>query len=243
MPASAPDPDHIGMDERDETVVAEPALARWIWWVGFPLLGAVAGWLLLRAVDWAISLPQAPLPGPLRLLASLPEPPATAVAIILGILAGLALALQTERESLTVTVSGGLVRMARGERTTAVAGGQISGAFLDGKRLVLVGHTGEELAREPSDLDRDQLREAFLAYGYAWHADGDPHRHDFRRWVADAPEVPGAANALLKARERALARNDHEDAAELRAELAKLGIVVREEQTRQYWRTHSGPPR
>jgi hypothetical protein len=35
---------------------------------------------------------------------------------------------------------------------------------------------------------------------------------------------------------KALDKGDHDDAAGLRAELARLGVVVRDQKERQYWR-------
>jgi hypothetical protein len=54
--------------------------------------------------------------------------------------------------------------------------------------------------------------------------------------VEDTPGLPGGANALFKARERALRSGDRDDAAELRDDLARLDVVVREERHRQFWR-------
>ena len=41
---------------------------------------------------------------------------------------------------------------------------------------------------------------------------------------------------LLKARARALDKGDGDEAVQLRADLARLGVVVRDENKRQYWR-------
>ncbi|WP_420708742.1 CysS/YqeB C-terminal domain-containing protein [Streptomyces sp. NRRL S-1813] len=51
--------------------------------------------------------------------------------------------------------------------------------------------------------------------------------------------MPDAANAFLKARQGALEKKgpSDDDTRELRAELARLGVVVRDEKGRQYWRT------
>jgi len=81
---------------------------------------------------------------------------------------------------------------------------------------------------------------AFRKHGYPWSDDGDPHRDQYRRWVPDMPDLPASANALLKARELALQKKDKTDAEDLRKELARLGYVVREEGTRQYWRKIPG---
>jgi hypothetical protein len=108
--------------------------------------------------------------------------------------------------------------------------------FLDGKQLVLLGHATDELAREGGDLpDAKRLQAAFLAHGFPWLT-ADPHQDEYRRWVEDLPELPAGADAIFRARARALDRGDKEDAEQLRQELGRLGIVVREVGKRQFWR-------
>ncbi|MEJ3750739.1 hypothetical protein WEI85_46725 [Actinomycetes bacterium KLBMP 9797] len=222
---------------RNETVVSEP---RWVWpliWISFPVLGAGVGWLLTLAAGWVADLPAAPFQGVFEAVDGMAEPYATAVALGVGLLAGLALAYLGAREVLTVTVSGAEVTLARGDGSTrSVTRTAVAVAYLDGKQLVLLGRAGEELAREKSDLDGSGLREALREYGYPWHDGGDPYRDEYRRWVPDTPDLPPGADALLKARAKALEKGDGDDAADLRAELGKLGVVVRDEKKRQYWR-------
>ncbi|PSK63604.1 hypothetical protein B0E53_04446 [Micromonospora sp. MH33] len=47
---------------------------------------------------------------------------------------------------------------------------------------------------------------------------------------------------MLRARQRAVDAGRGGEAAELRGELARLGVVVRDEGKRQYWRLVAGPP-
>lgn len=54
------------------------------------------------------------------------------------------------------------------------------------------------------------------------------------------PGLPDGADALLKARAAALTKGDKDDATELRAELARLGVVVRDEKKRQFFRLYAG---
>lgn len=222
----------------DDVVVGDPAWAKRLWRFGFPVLGLGAGGLVRWGADWVASLPWAPLQGPFKVLASLPEPLTTIVALVLGAAAGLYLAYEAEKESLTVTVGGDRVGLSRFEAAPVeLPRASVGGGFLDGKQLVLLGPAGEELAREKhSGLDPDRLRVAFGTHGYRWHADGDPYRDDYRRWVPGIPDLPAGADAVLRAREQALRKGEHDDAAELRTELGKLGVVVREERHRQYWR-------
>lgn len=228
-----------------ETVVTEPVWVRGLAWVGLPLLGAGLGWLLKAIAGWVVSLPWAPFQGPFRLadrlITSFGEPQATVGALALGTVVGLGLALIAEQERLVLTFSEGLVTLKRGEAARAIGRTSVDAVFLDGDSLVLLGHAGEELARERSDLDRGRLQQVFSRSGFPWLDDGDPYQNTYRLWVEGASDLPTGAGALLAARERALARGDggEEDAAALRAELARLGIVVREEKGHQYWRRTS----
>jgi hypothetical protein len=58
--------------------------------------------------------------------------------------------------------------------------------------------------------------------------------------VPGTTALPAEANVLLQARREALGDKDAaDDVRELRDELARLGVVVREEKTRQFWRLSS----
>lgn len=225
---------------RNETVVSEPAWALGLMWVGLPLAGAGAGWLLQALAGWLADLPWVPFKGLIELIASVAdnEPAATVVSLAAGGVVGLVLAFIGAMEMLVVRVSDGEVTLRRGDKTQTVNRIAVRAVFVDGKQLVLVGRDAEELAREGFDLGADRMRDAFLAHGFPW-VESDPYRDEFRRWVPDDPELPGSAGALLKARAKALEKGDSSDVAELRGELAKLGVVVRDEDKRQYWRrTH-----
>jgi hypothetical protein len=211
-------------------------------WIGFPLLGAAAGWVLKLVAGWVAGLPWAPFQGPFKLVASIAEPYATIGSLVLGLAVGLTVAVIAERELLAVTVTDNDVTLVRGtDVTVAFERSTVDAAFMDGKKLILLGSSGEELAREGSDLPAGALAKAFQAHVYPWRADGDPYQDNFRLWVHDMPGLPPGANALLAARAKALAgRGD--DAAALRTELLRLGVVVREEKRRQYWRQVISPP-
>jgi hypothetical protein len=224
------------------TVVAEPRWWRALVWVGLPLLGAAAGWLLEAVAGWVAGLPLAPFHGLFKLVASVAEPHATVAALGIGALAGVVLAYLAALDRLAVTVADDRATLTRGGATRTLERPLVSTVFLDGKHLVLLGRDGGELAREASDLQGDELRDAFLAHGFPFRADGDPYEDRYRRWVDDLPDLPAGANALLRVRARALAKGDRDEAARLRADLARLGVVVRDDGRRQYWRRRGHPP-
>ncbi|MZF90042.1 hypothetical protein GTY56_34485 [Streptomyces sp. SID5643] len=198
--------------------------------------GAVAGALLPPLARWLLTLPWAPLEGPAELLTSIPEPGLTLGTIAVGVLGGLLLGFTAVHESLSVRVGDTHVTLTVRDSAQEFAREEISVSFRDGKQLVLLGPGSTELARERCGLDWRRLAAALTEHGYAW-AEEDPYRAEFRRWVPGTPGLPPGADALLRARAQARKHEDDaRDARELRDELLRLGVVVRDEEKRQYWR-------
>ncbi len=219
------------------TVVAVPVWERVLIAVGFPVLGMAVGWGLIAVADWVAGLEWAPFQGLFELVARIPEPWATLGAVALGLVAGVLLVLTAIGERLTVTVRHDAALLERPDAAArTVARGDVAAVFTDGKALVLQGAGGAEHAREVSDLRLADLRAAFTAHGYPWREDGDPYADRFRLWVPDLAGLPEGANALLAARAGALKKNDAGESAVLLAELHRIGVVVRVEKNRQYWR-------
>jgi hypothetical protein len=222
----------------EQTVaVAEP---RWVWvlvWLAFPGIGAGAGWGLYRMSGWLASLPWAPKQRLFQLLARTDDGPTVMVAMGVGAGAGLLLAAIAQSERLTVLVAPDQVTLIRAGRPEQRIGRQLVGSvFAEGKHVVLLTPDGGHLAREPNGLEVTALKGAFERYGYPWR-DGDPDESRFRLWVPGLPGLPAAADALLSARQRALAGSRKAEVAELRDELGRVGIVVRERGGRQYVRS------
>jgi hypothetical protein len=226
---------------REETRVSYGPLEWALVWLGFPLAGAAAGWGLQAGASWVAGLRWAPFQGPFKLVASIDQPWAAIGALTLGAIAGVVVALFAADDVLTVVVSDDTVTVSRGGKPAAeFARDRVTGVFQDAKHLVLLGTGTKELMREKHDLAESPLRQAFETHGWPWLPEGDPHAGQYRRFVNDDPDLPPAANAMLKARAAAMSKDDGHDLAELRAELGKLGVVVRDERKRQYWRLVKG---
>jgi hypothetical protein len=210
-------------------------------WAGFPLLGAGLGAGLTAVSGQVADLPWFPFQGWFALLDRWPVERSYPVGAAVVALAGLVLAFLGTRERLTVTVGRTSVRLHRNGHGRDVARAGVAGVFRDGKALVLLDAGGGELAREPSDLSAERLRAAFTGQGWPW-VEQDPYGTAYRRWVEGLPGLPPGADALLRARQRAVDAGRAGEAAELRGELARLGVVVRDERKRQYWRLVTGPP-
>jgi hypothetical protein len=226
------------MSNRTTAIAPDQSTRAWLW-LGFPVLGIAILWLIKSLAGWAAGLEWVPFQGPLRLVASIPEPQVTIASVAAGLIAGLVVAGYTDAELLRLTVADDVVVVGTGDAARRVARAATTAVFLDGSQLVLLGRSTEELARTASDIDSgmaDRLRAAFRAHGWPWHDVGDPHRDAYRRWVEDTPDISPAGNAIFRARARALSRGDKDDAAQLRGELGRLAIVVRDECSRQYWR-------
>lgn len=196
-------------------------------------MGAALVLLLLGVFVWL------PLPGPLDLVRNLPDDVAPVVSVAVGAVLGLVFAGLVDRESLTVQLTMTDVVLTRPGTRRTLPRGEVAVAFRDRDQLILLGRTGRELAHEPCHLSKPKLQTAFSSYGVAW-ADQDPYLDAYRRWVPDLPELPPSANAVFVARQKALDAGDEADKRELREELGRLGLVVRDQRKRQYWRRVDG---
>ncbi|MFJ3442967.1 hypothetical protein ACIPM2_17560 [Streptomyces sp. NPDC086081] len=198
--------------------------------------GAVAGGLLPLLARLLLSLPWAPLDGPAELLTSVPEPALTLGTVAVGALGGLLLGLTAVHEALSVRVTGTHLALTIRDSTQEFAREDVGVLCRDGKQLVALAPDGRELAREQCGLPWRRLADTLGAHGWTW-AEQDPYRADFRRWVPGTPGLPPGADALLRARARVReGGGGAADARELRGELWRLGVVVRDEGERQYWR-------
>lgn len=204
---------------------------------GFPILGAALGIGAKLAADWIAGLPWAPFQGPFRLIAQIPEPWVTIVLPVLGVIAGIVLVMIMLSEQLTMTLTGRQMELKRGDDRQQIMRSEIHDVFADRKELVVLGAGGAELAREAHEVKSEPLQSGFVRLGYPWRADGDPYAGTYRRWVPGDPSLPSSADALLHARGRALEKGEAKDLRELRRELNALGVVVRDRDKRQYWRT------
>ncbi|MBM2622899.1 hypothetical protein JIG36_46105 [Actinoplanes sp. LDG1-06] len=215
------------MLEQETTTVPTPMWSRVLVWLCLPVVGAALLWGVLLLIDWL------PFGGPLNFVRRLPEPWDLVVALGLGAVIGLIFAALVDAESLTVRIGTAEVVLTRPGHRRAVPRGEIAVGFPDRDQLVLLGRNGQELAREPSHLSKQRLRQAFASRGMAW-ADEDPYLDTYRRWVPGLPDLP---DAVFTARQKALDSGDDEDIRELREELGRLGFVVRDEKKRQYFRS------
>jgi hypothetical protein len=204
------------------------------------LIGAALGGGLWALVDWLLGLPWIPFRGPLALVNSIPDQVALPVLIGLGVVAGVLFGLYALHDELFLTVDDYEVRFRRGGADRRLPRTAVHAVFLEGKDVVLLGDDGNELARERTDRPAAKVAAAFTGHGYSWR-DGDPRAGDFRLWTATAQGLPPGAGALLSVRARALKDHRTADAADLRAELADLGVVVRDEGGKQYWRRADRP--
>ncbi|MEV0241952.1 hypothetical protein AB0I06_18755 [Streptomyces sp. NPDC050674] len=218
------------------TELAEPAWALVLFCV---VCGAVAGALLPLLARLLLALPWAPLEGPAELLTSVPEPALTLGTTGLGALGGLLLGFMAVHESLSVRVHDAQVTLTVRDTAQEFTREEIAACFRDGKQLVLLAPGGLELARERCGLNWRRLADALTAHGYPWE-EQDPYRAEFRRWVPGAPGLPEGADALLRARAQTCEDQHGADARELRGELLRLGVVVRDEDKRQYVRVVTG---
>lgn len=180
-------------------------------------------------------------PGVLELIGRLSPGWSLAVFSILGVLAGIALALVMADESLSVTVTDDHVELDGGKKPLHLPRQRIGSAHLDSGRLdshlEILGGDGRRLARRNADgLPRHALRAAFAAHQIPFH-DSDPYENHYRRWVDGHPDLDDTTHELLRRRSRALEASEPARAEELFDALQDRGIVVRDQGGQQHVRS------
>lgn len=194
------------------------------------------------------------------------------ICLAVGVLAGLAFAAHAVRGIAVVTVDLDRATVLLRDDRTELDRDHVDAVLVDRKDLVVLGRraptpddrpaspaarastsdagTSEgpaddapivELLHVRTELATDRLAAAFRSRGWPWH-DDDPWAEDFRRWVPGDPSLSPGADAVLRARAAMVESDKTSDAADLRRELARLDVVVRDVDKIQHWRPAT-PPR
>ncbi|MFS0838478.1 DUF308 domain-containing protein [Paenibacillus sp. 1P03SA] len=221
---------------QQEVTVGLDKASRIILLAGPVLLGGILGYFVPSLARLALKLPWIPFQGPIEVITSFHGSWIALLTALLGAGAGLWFTGQAFKEIVFVTLSEQEIQLKKDNKVQRIPHESVRTVFMDGKQMVILGAAGRELARETYEAPAESLPAALEPFGYPWSGDGDPYRDRYARWVPDMPGVSPPVNALLKARERALQKKEKEEAADLRREIAKLGFVIRDEGTRQYWR-------
>ncbi|WP_110241777.1 hypothetical protein [Nocardioides gilvus] len=219
-----------------ETTVGPDAEFHAVVWLGFPIAGALAGALLTFALDWIVGLTWAPFQGPLSLVDEVTGDWTLPVLAGVGVVLGLVLAVIAQGEAARVTVGPDRVTLTQDGDEQVVARESVACVFAENGRLVVqdaLGRRGGAVRVE--DLSQEKVRDAFVSHGYAW-VEKDPWDDTFARWIQDSPALSPEANAILAARQKSLELKNGEETEDFREELAKVGVVVRDEGNKQFWR-------
>ncbi|MBU5468449.1 hypothetical protein KQI49_16620 [Virgibacillus sp. MSJ-26] len=199
------------------------------------VLGGLIGWFIPVIADWLLKLPVVPWEGLIEFIASLNSFWVSITATIIGIVVGILLTLTIFEESLEITITYDNLQLKLGDKVDTIDKKDISAIYIEYKQLIILGKSSNELYRETFETKIDTVRETFRAYKYPWK-EKDPFKKEYQRWVLGHPDFPEKLNALLYAREHALKEDIKEDAKHLREDLAKLGVVIRDEKNSQYVR-------
>lgn len=217
------------------TVVKHSAGYHLFLWTAFPLVGALAGWLLSELPGWVDGKP-VPFGFVFRTLDDLSGPVLTIALIALGAVGGAVLSLSAYDEVVRLDISDSTIEVKVTDTAKSYRRDQIDAVFVEGKTMVMQARDTSELVRQKTEHSSDRLKAAFESHGYPWR-EGDPHEAELARWVDGVPGLSEHANAILRARQVAIDADKKSDITELHAEAARLGVVVRDVKKRQYWRS------
>lgn len=224
-----------GMKDKSESVLWLPAADRVFLAVVAPAVGGAVGFFLPRWAPWAASQKWIPFQGVFEFVASWSHWWVQYLTTGIGVALGAVFVAFAFHDSLRVVVSASGLRLTEEGRTTSVARADASTVFVDGKELVVLDAASRQVVRAPIEEKEPAVERAFVEHGYSF-VEGDPYESLYQRWIPGSPTLPADVDAVMRAREMALQKKSREDASELREALDRLGIVVRERKSTQYWR-------
>lgn len=226
----------MSKSDNQRTVVGLTPMERVLLLTVPPIIGIILGYFIPIIANWANQLPWIPFQGPIQLIVSIEEKWVVIITAILGLMGGIWLTIAAFRDALTIVITNDEVHLEIKESVRTFSIADITSIFLEDKKLVLLGKSGVELARETYDSSSDKIEQGFIKHGYPWSSQGDPFEADYRLWVPETAELSSTLDAILKAREQALKKKEEESIKVLRQEANKLGIVIRDKGSLQYWR-------
>ncbi|AIK39330.1 putative yqeB [Bacillus pseudomycoides] len=199
------------------------------------ILGGLVGWFIPVIANWILKLPVVPMEKLFLFITSFNSLWVSIVASIIGIIIGMLLTLTIFDESLEVTISYTSLQLKLGDTVNTLEKSSISTIYMEDKQFIILGKNGNELYRAVIETKKGTVREALHNYHYPWE-EKDPFHIEYQRWALGHPDFPEKINALLHARELALKEKKADTAKYLREDLAKLGVVIRDEKNGQYVR-------
>lgn len=209
-----------------------------IFWVPM-LLGGLLGWFLPVIANWLLKLPVVPWGGIIEFIASLNSLWISIVAALIGIIVGIIWTLIIYNESLEIKINYENLQLKIDDKVDIIDKKHISAIYIDYNQLVILGESSNQLYREILDAKKETAQEAFNHFEYPW-CEKDPYEDQYQRWVLGHPDFPEKINALLYARELTLRESKKKEAKYLQMDLAKLGVVIRDENNAQYVRLAKG---
>ncbi|MBB4823336.1 hypothetical protein HNO89_000556 [Sporosarcina luteola] len=226
----------------EKTIIAVSRFEKWAWLIAFSIFGVALGYFFSRILSWLMTKDRIPFQERLTFINKFVElfqlhlgEWSNVLFSIVGLVGGLYGAKLLLRESPAISITNDNIKIANDVITIELLQDEIRDIYYDHDELVIVGCSGHELLRKSYDSKPETLKVAFKQHGYPFRTD-DLYSHLFTLWQPASQHLPDHVHALLKAREIAKKNDEGEEANVMRSELAKLGVVVKDEGTKQFWR-------
>lgn len=226
----------------NNTIIGVGRIERFLWIIGFSIIGAVVGYFFSYILSWANNIERFSNSRRLSLITKITDFVNSTIGewdtllfIIIGIVGGIYLGKILLRESPTVSISDYSIAIDNDLESLTFARNEIQEIYYDKDELIIIGTTDHELLRESYDIKEEKLKNTFKNHNYPFSLN-DPYKTYFKQWSSSTDELSIAANALMKARELAIKNKEEDEVIGIRNELSKLGVIVKDDDTKQYWR-------
>lgn len=225
----------------NKTVIGISRIEKYFWIIGFSIIGAALGYFLSSILAWINSVERFSNQKRISLITKIADylnstlgEWSTLLFLMIGLIIGIYLAKMLLRESPTVSVSKYNIEIANDLKSLTFIRDEIQDIYYD-EEFVIVGASGHELLRESYDIKKETLGNALRNYEYPFRSN-DPYETYFKLWSSNTQELSTPVNALMKARAVVKKSKDKDERIDIDEELSKLGVIVKDEDKKQYWR-------
>lgn len=135
------------------------------------VVGLLLGVLIRPVADWATTLAWVPMQGPLELIASANNPWVGWLLVLLGLVAGLAMAGAIIHQSPVLLIGPESVQVKQKGQERRIPRSQVATVYREGGHLILETEKGRTLFRGDVEGGKDVVRQAFVSRGYPWDAE------------------------------------------------------------------------
>lgn len=202
----------------------------------FPVVLGIIGWFFPKLLNVLSKIPILSDSKVIKLLQSFNPFWVSIILMIVGIIIGILLSLEVYNETLKMEINDQEILIKKDNKEIITKKADIKEIYMEDNEVVIISKKGQELLRETTDINKEEIRNIFTYHHYPW-CDHDPYADEYILWTLENQSFGEKINSILYERRNAIRDGDKKKANHLKKDLGELGIIVKDRNGNQYVRS------